>query len=40
MKRDETLAFCRRWLRAWEGNRPEGLIQFYSEDALYIDPPN
>ena len=40
MKRDETLGFCGRWLRAWEGNNPEDLIQFYSEDALYIDPAN
>jgi len=40
MKRDEILGFCRRWLGAWEGNKPEGLIQFYSEDALYIDPAN
>lgn len=30
--------FCRRWLNAWTGNRPEQLIQFYSADACYRDP--
>jgi hypothetical protein len=30
--------FCRRWLDAWAGNRPEQLIQFYSADAYYRDP--
>ena len=40
MKKDEMLGFCRRWLGAWEGNKPDDLIQFYSDDALYIDPAN
>ena len=40
MKREEILIFCRRWLGAWEGNKPDGLIQFYSDDAVYIDPAN
>jgi hypothetical protein len=40
MKREEILDFCGRWLPAWEGNRPEDLIGFYSDDALYIDPAN
>jgi ketosteroid isomerase-like protein len=40
MERVEILDFCRRWLAAWEGNKPEGLIQFYSDDALYVDPAN
>ena len=30
--------FCRRWLDAWTGNRPQELIQFYSADAFYRDP--
>lgn len=30
--------FCSRWLNAWTGNRPEKLIQFYSDDAYYRDP--
>jgi hypothetical protein len=38
MKREEILDFCGRWLPAWEGNRPEELIGFYSDDALYVDP--
>jgi hypothetical protein len=40
MKREEILDFCGRWLRAWEGNSPEDLIGFYSDDALYVDPAN
>ena len=40
MKREEILDFCGRWLPAWEGNRPEDLIQFYSDDASYRDPAN
>jgi hypothetical protein len=40
MKREEILDFFGRWLPAWEGNRPEDLIGFYSDDALYVDPAN
>jgi hypothetical protein len=40
MKRAEILDFCEKWLPAWERNRPEDLIEFYSDDALYIDPAN
>jgi ketosteroid isomerase-like protein len=40
MKREEILEFCGRWLPAWEGNKPDGLIEFYSDDALYVDPAN
>ena len=40
MDREETLDFCDRWLPAWQGDRPGDLIEFYSDDALYIDPAN
>ena len=40
MKKEEIASFCSRWLPAWEENRPDDLIQFYSDDALYIDPAN
>jgi hypothetical protein len=40
MEREEILGFCEKWLPAWEGNRPDDLIQFYSDNALYIDPAN
>lgn len=30
--------FCKRWLDAWTGNRPEELLAFYTEDAFYRDP--
>jgi len=40
MEKEEILDFCGRWLPAWHGNRPSDLIEFYSDDALYIDPAN
>jgi hypothetical protein len=30
--------FAQRWLPAWTGNDPERLAEFYSDDALYVDP--
>ena len=38
MNRGDALVFCEKWLEAWSGNRPEYLIRFYSDDALYVDP--
>ena len=38
MNEKEALDFCTGWLSAWTGNRPERLIGFYAEDALYLDP--
>jgi hypothetical protein len=32
------IEFCNPWLAAWTGNKPEKLIEFYSEDAFYLDP--
>jgi hypothetical protein len=40
MNKAELLEFSRNWLDTWTGNRPEELIQFYSEHALYVDPAN
>ena len=40
MNKKELLDFCTHWLSAWTGNKPDELIQFYSEDALYVDPAN
>jgi hypothetical protein len=34
------LDFCSRWLPAWTGNDPEGLLRFYAEQAFYRDPAN
>lgn len=34
------LEFCRKWLPAWTGNEPEKLLEFYAENAFYIDPAN
>ncbi|UCE09339.1 MAG: nuclear transport factor 2 family protein [Candidatus Thorarchaeota archaeon] len=38
MNEKELLDYCREWLQAWTGNRPDLLISFYSENALYSDP--
>ena len=38
MSETEAKAFADRWLPAWTGNDPEGLVTFYSNDAVYSDP--
>ena len=35
---DAARAFAAEWLPAWSGNRPEGLVAFYTDDAFYADP--
>ena len=40
MNKKELFEFCTDWLDAWTGNKPEALLAFYHEDALYIDPAN
>lgn len=40
MKREEILEFCGRWLPAWNGNKPDDLIEFYSNNSFYSDPAN
>ena len=40
MEYDELMGFCTNWLDAWTGNRPQALLSYYSDDALYIDPAN
>ncbi len=40
MNKPEILALCKRWLPAWTGNKPEKLIEFYSDTAFYSDPAN
>jgi hypothetical protein len=32
------MPFCREWLGSWTGNRPAALLDFYTEDAFYLDP--
>ncbi len=38
MNKNEIMDFCGPWLKAWTGNQPEKLIDFYSGDAFYLDP--
>lgn len=35
---DRCRNFCERWLAAWTGNRPQQLVSFFCDDALYRDP--
>lgn len=35
---EEAKKFCDEWLPAWSGNRPEALLAFYADDAVYRDP--
>ena len=32
---EELEGFCKRWLAAWTGNDPAGLLDFYAGDAFY-----
>lgn len=34
----EARKFADRWLAAWTGNDPNGLLRFYAHDAFYRDP--
>jgi len=32
--------FCKEWFKAWTGNNPELLIDFYASDTYYQDLAN
>lgn len=38
MNEQDARAFCDRWLAAWTGNNPTGLLEYYTDDAYYQDP--
>jgi hypothetical protein len=38
MTEEKARDFASRWLPSWSGNDPEKLADFYSDDALYLDP--
>jgi hypothetical protein len=38
MTKEKAREFASRWLPAWTGNDPGKLTDFYSDDALYLDP--
>jgi hypothetical protein len=38
MTRQQAKDFAARWLPAWTGNDPQRLADFYSDNALYLDP--
>lgn len=33
-------SFTEKWLSSWTGDHPETLIDFYTQDAFYLDPAN
>ena len=33
-------SFVESWLASWTGNRPDILLDFYTQDAFYLDPVN
>jgi hypothetical protein len=38
MTKEQAREFASKLLPAWTGNNPEKLADFYSDDALYLDP--
>ncbi len=40
IEENRIIEFCNKWLPAWTGNRPDTLLEFYSENAFYSDPAN
>ena len=38
MDKNSLQLFADRWLASWTGNRPDVLIDFYSQNAFYLDP--
>ena len=40
MDKIDALEFCAEWLPSWTGNRPQELISFYAENAVFVDPVN
>lgn len=38
MNKKDAKQFAEQWLPAWTGNQPELLLNFYAEDAFYLDP--
>jgi hypothetical protein len=38
MTTEEAREFTDRWLPCWTGNKPEKLLEFYADDAFFLDP--
>ena len=38
MNENSLQSFADSWLASWTGNRPDVLIEFYSQNAFYLDP--
>ncbi len=40
MDKKELNKFVDKWLSSWTGNKPQRLIEFYTDDVFYLDPSN
>ena len=40
LNKEQLFEYCKSWLSSWTGNNPDGLLRYYHDDALYIDPAN
>lgn len=40
MEKNELQSFVDKWLASWTGNHPDILLDFYTQDAFYLDPAN
>jgi hypothetical protein len=40
MDKQDLKVFVDNWLSAWTGNKPQHLIEFYTNDVFYLDPAN
>jgi SnoaL-like protein len=40
MNKQELIAFVDDWLSSWTGNRPDDLLEFYTDNVFYLDPSN
>jgi hypothetical protein len=38
MTTEEAREFTNRWLPCWTGNKPEKLLEFYNDEAFFLDP--
>jgi hypothetical protein len=38
MTTEEAREFTSRWLPCWSGNKPANLLDFYADDAFFLDP--
>lgn len=40
MEKEFLKSLVSKWLASWTGNHPDILVDFYTQDAFYLDPAN